>query len=108
MKSTHPILKALRSAVADGHLPQAVLLIDDELPTTAAAALALAASTHLEIDDLNESLAGRPVDLYTQWPTRSKLRRLETIRDRAAFLAPLLQSTVTELYPADAGLAVAA
>ncbi|MBX9425492.1 hypothetical protein [Streptomyces lateritius] len=96
--TSHPnILRALHSAVAVGDLPQAVLLIDDELPATAAAARTLAASAQLEINDLKRTLAGRPVDLYTQWPTRSKLRRLETIRDRAAFVAAVLDETVTEV-----------
>ncbi|MFE9738882.1 hypothetical protein [Streptomyces sp. NPDC006477] len=90
------ITSVLQSAVAEGELPQAVLLVDGDLPTTAPAALDLLAATQQRADELDRLLGEHP-DTYTKWPLMSEQTRLRTIRARAAFLADALDLSAMEV-----------
>ncbi|MET9727724.1 hypothetical protein [Streptomyces zaomyceticus] len=90
------ITSVLRSAVAEGVLPKAVLLLDDSLPTTAPAAQALLAATQQRADELDRLLGTSP-DQYSQWPLMAERIRLRTIRSRASFLATALDTSAMEV-----------
>ncbi|MER5312747.1 hypothetical protein ABT034_33800 [Streptomyces sp. NPDC002773] len=94
-KVTHShITQLIRSAVRDGELAQAALFVEADLPLTARDALVQAATAQHRIDELNRRLGFTP-DAYSQWPLMAELHRTEAVRDRAAFLAAVLDETVT-------------
>lgn len=90
------ITQLIRSAVRSGDLAQAALFVDGDLPLTSRDALAQAATTQQRIDELHARLGDRP-DAYTQYPLMAELHRTEAVRDRAAFLASVLDETATEV-----------
>lgn len=88
------ITQLIRSAVREGELAQAALFVDGDLPLTSRDALAQAATAQSRIGELNARLGARP-DAYTQYPLMAELHRTEAVRDRAVFLASVLDETVS-------------